>query len=323
MLTATVLAITQCKKYVCREHADPQNHDICAIVERRSSSEWIEYVGKCPEGKSCHLFPHDDSAVRCREKAAVPYFPGQKIKGPGKCTGKVIDGYCRGKGVDEACTYGYECDVGLTCNMENKCVPAAKEGEFCDKDHNLCKSYLYCREGICIKYGSLRDHVNPGVNDPDLCQSHHIFKGICAPAPRLDGPIFVETTKDVCDYSNKEFHNAECGFHKDGKAICKPGDGDMLSEWHDVLRYLDKQPECSVYLSHLSICDYAEVQFGQEYLRAALSYWKLSHYVIIQENAECTKPYVHSQYFDALSRYNSASSVSALLGLVVALFLLV
>lgn len=245
------------------------------------------------------------------------------MEGRSKCAGKVVDGYCRGKDANEKCTNVYECDVGLTCNLDGVCAPAAEEGQFCDNEHNLCKSYLYCREGICIKYGSIRDHVNPGVSNPDLCQSHYISKGICAPAPRLDGLIFVETTKDVCDYTDKTYWNAQCGFHKDGKAICKPGAADLAPEWHDVLAFLDKRPECNPYLSHLSMCDYGEAVFGQEYLKAALSYWKVNSYVSIQENAECTRDYTHPEYFNLLKRYNGAVSVSALVGVLIAVVLLV
>eukprot|EP00826_Nyctotherus_ovalis_P048440 TRINITY_DN570_c0_g2_i1.p1 TRINITY_DN570_c0_g2~~TRINITY_DN570_c0_g2_i1.p1 ORF type:complete len:212 (+),score=47.87 TRINITY_DN570_c0_g2_i1:518-1153(+) len=188
------------------------------------------------------------------------------MQGKTKCAGKVVDGYCRGIGVNEKCTHGYECDVGLVCSIDNVCVSAAEEGQFCDNEHNLCKSYLYCKEGVCIKYGSIRDHVNPGASNSDLCQSHYIKNGICAPAPRLDGLVFVETTKDVCDYSDKTFFNAQCGFHKDGKAICKPGAADLAQEWQDVLQYLDKRPECNPSVSYLSICDYGEAVFGQEYI---------------------------------------------------------
>eukprot|EP00826_Nyctotherus_ovalis_P032655 TRINITY_DN262_c0_g1_i3.p1 TRINITY_DN262_c0_g1~~TRINITY_DN262_c0_g1_i3.p1 ORF type:complete len:208 (+),score=13.78 TRINITY_DN262_c0_g1_i3:877-1500(+) len=207
--------------------------------------------------------------------------------------------------------------------MENKCVPAAKEGEFCDKDHNLCKSYLYCREGACIKYGSLKDGVNPGVNNPDLCQSHYIYKGVCSKAPRLEGPIFVNSTKEVCKYSNGEHRYAECGFHKDGKAICKPGDEDLAPEWYIVLSYLDKKPECSSYLSYLSMCDYGEKLFGKEYLMAAISYWRSDNYVLVQEQAECMKNHTHPQYYEIIKRFNGAVSVSAVLGLLITLLILI
>ena len=261
-------------------------------------------------GKTCHLFPTDMSAVKCYGDIDIKVFPGFRLKGPDSCQGKAVGDYCRGKGIDEECTTSYECDVGLMCGLYKKCVEAGEEGQFCNDNDRLCKSYLFCKEGICIRYGSIKNHVNPGNNNPELCESHYIYKGVCAPAPRLDGPIFVEHVEDVCDYDNGHAEYAKCGFHKDGKAICKPGEADLASDWRNLLEYLKKKPECNPALSYLSMCDYGEYQLGREYLRAAIGYWKLHHFVELQENAECAKPFTWPAYFDLVKRYGSATSVS-------------
>jgi hypothetical protein len=274
-------------------------------------------VNKIASGKTCLLFPNDNSAVKCTDKSDVTVLPGFRIRGSGGCYGKSVDGYCRGKGINEDCNDSFECDVGLMCGMSKKCENAAEEGEYCNNEDRLCKSYLYCQEERCIKYGSVKDHVNPGTNNPDLCESHHIFKGVCSAGPKLDGLIFVEHIEDVCDYDNGEHEPAVCGFHKNGKAICKPGDGDLASDWKDLLSYLNKKPECNPYISHLSMCDYGEKILGREYLKAAIAYWKLHNFVDIQENADCVKDYTNSDYFDIVRRYNSATFVSALFALLI------
>ena len=206
--------------------------------------------------------------------------------------------------------------------MHKTCEGASSEKEFCDNEENLCRSYLYCREDICIKYGSLENHINPGTNNVDLCRSHHMSKGVCAPAPKLEGNIFVDNSDHICHYSNGEFNKAECAFHKDGKAICKPGDLDMETEWYDLLDYLNMEPDCNPYLSHLSMCDYAEEKVGRRYLKAAIDYYKLHYFIYTQENADCVKRYNHPEYFNYIQRYDGATAVSTLLGLLITIIAL-
>ena len=261
-------------------------------------------------GKTCQLYPNDHSAVKCLTIGEIKVYPGSRLKGPNSCIGKAIDGYCRGKGLDEACTTHYECDVGLMCGADKRCDRASEEGQYCNNEDILCNSYLYCREGRCIRYGSVKNHNNPGVNNPNLCESRYLYRGVCAPAPRLDGKIFVDSVEDICDYDNGHAEPAKCGFHKDAKAICRPGEADLVSEWRNVLDYLNKKPKCNPALSYLAMCDYGEHQFGREYLKAAIDYWKLNLFVEIQENAECAKPFTHPDYFDLLKRYGSDTSVS-------------
>lgn len=269
------------------------------------------------------IYPSDTSSTKCTDTTSIPLAPGDKITSTGKCHGTARGGYCRGKNIGEACEYQFDCDVGLTCGIQKTCVKAAEAGQYCNDEDMMCKSYLYCRENICIKYGSVKDNFNPGKNDPDLCESHHLHRGVCAVAPKLDGKIFVEHTEDICDYTNGDHEPAQCGFHKNGKAICKPGDGDLVSEWKDVLKFLERKPECNSYISHLSICDYAEVQVGRDYVKAAVGYWRLHNFVELQENADCVKPYTNPKYFDLLAKYNSATTLSVFFGLLLTILLLI
>lgn len=203
--------------------------------------------------------------------------------------------------------------MGLTCSVRNSsstskvCKAAAKEGEYCDFE-TLCKSYLHCRKNKCIKYGSVKNNENPGEENPNLCESHYMNRGICAEGPKLDGDIFVDHNEDICDYTNGEKRNAQCGYHKDGKAICRAGEGDLESEWIVFRHYLDQKPECNSYVSPMSMCDYAEKQLGRTYLRAGIAYYQLNQFVDIQGNAECVKKHNNPKYFEMLKKYYGETS---------------
>lgn len=250
-------------------------------------------------------------------------YPGSKATNASLCHGTIRDGYCRGKGLKEKCDTHMDCDVGLRCGMYKECEEASKEGEWCDEKENLCKTYLTCKEGHCVRYGTVSNNESPGIKqDPDLCKSHHIFKGVCAEAPKLDGKIFVDKIEDICDYTNGEKSPAQCGYHRDAKAICKPGDADLATEWQELLDFLSAKPECNTFLGYFSICDYAEKQVGRKYLKAGINYYLLHQYVSVQENAECMKRYNFPAYFDLVKQYNGAATVSAVLGIFVTVLLL-
>lgn len=162
-------------------------------------------------------------------------YPGQLCTNPAACHGKVVDGYCRGKNQGESCENHWECDVGLMCGLDWKCQPAGEEGDRCGGDHLLCQSYLYCKEGTCVKYGCVSNDDPAGKAGPDICASHYTdTHGVCREGPTLNGNIFVESTDNLCVYSNQEEIHAVCGYHEDGLAICKPGAASLLSEWKEV-----------------------------------------------------------------------------------------
>eukprot|EP00831_Metopus_contortus_P046990 TRINITY_DN377_c0_g1_i4.p1 TRINITY_DN377_c0_g1~~TRINITY_DN377_c0_g1_i4.p1 ORF type:complete len:348 (-),score=39.09 TRINITY_DN377_c0_g1_i4:32-1075(-) len=313
--------------WVCKNPVDPQNLDVCAKVVKNSDTDWTTYVGDCGPNKYCKVSIFDDTSSRCSQSTEIYSYPGMKCSNPSLCLGTgVVNGICRGKALNTACESHLECDVGLACDGFGVCSPAREEGEFCDNEHQLCQSYLHCREGICIKYGSIANHHNPGEQNVDLCSTHYINKrGQCDDGPTLLGKIFVDNTLNKCAYSNGEEKNAVCGYHKDGKAICKPGAGDtmMVNEWKELLLYLDKKPKCNPYLlADLGQCDYAEIQEGDEYLRGRIAYSLLHYYNVIQEVPECVQNYIHKDYWELLKRYNGASSLSVGLALFLGLLLL-
>ncbi len=177
-----------------------------------------------------------DEAVKCIQSPSFYKYPGQRCTDPALCQGTVRDGFCRGKASGDACTSHLECDVGLRCGLDLKCEPAAVEGESCNDDEMLCQSYLYCKEKLCTRYGSVPDDVSPGKSGEDLCESHHVDKsGVCREGNTLIGSVIVDSNMDKCVYNDGEENQAVCGYHYDGKAICKPGDAELLSDWKAVI----------------------------------------------------------------------------------------
>jgi len=179
-----------------------------------------------------------DEPARCLDNPEFYKFPGQKVSRADLCLGsKVIDGFCRGKPNGEKCEHHIECDIGLRCGLELMCEPAGEEYGRCDKDYILSNSYLYCQEGACIRYGTVADGHPAGRGGADLCKSRYMNDhGVCDTAPKLRGPIYVDSPENLCVYDNKEENRAVCGYHKDGKAICKPGAADLNPLWQNVSR---------------------------------------------------------------------------------------
>ena len=177
-----------------------------------------------------------DEPARCLDNPDFYKFPGQKCGRPDLCLGKqIINGICRGKELGEKCEHHVECDVGLRCGLDLQCDPAEEEGGHCDGNYLLCQNYLYCQEGSCIKYGSIPEGYPAGKGGADLCVTRFVNNhGVCDTPPKLNGPIFVDSTDNYCVYSNGDQNRAVCGYHKDGKAICKPGAADLQGYWSEV-----------------------------------------------------------------------------------------
>lgn len=250
-------------------------------------------------------------------------YPGDKAGPYKKCVGEEIDGYCRGLPQGAGCDYSYKCDIGLTCSSNNVCIPGGEEGQYCERDRNECKSYLFCFNNVCTRYGSLANGQSTTSFNNYICQSNYLSNKVCSPGPKLQGPIFVHAGELPCYYSPNWYMESACGYHKDGKAVCYPGAGDFEAEWKILLNYLSKKPACRAYGIEFGLCDYGEVQHGREYLRAAIAHWRMVTFVDIQGLPECLKVHVNAEYFDLLKRYSGATSLSAIIGLLIAVLLFI
>ena len=263
----------------------------------------------------------DDRTLKCIDDIEFFKLPGFRSKNADLCHNKILEnGFCRGKKAGEVCDHHLDCDIGLRCGLSMKCEEAALEGEHCDDEYLLCQSYLYCKENQCIKFGSITNGHPPGKFDSDLCESHYLNShGVCEEGPTLIGDIFVDSREHKCVYSNEVENYAVCGYHADGKAICKPGEATLLPEWKELLAYLAAQPRCHSYISHLSQCDIAESFVGERaYVRGRIAYAHLHYYTQLQKTPGCVQRFSHPEYFELMKRYNGATTISAFLAALIA-----
>jgi hypothetical protein len=276
--------------------------------------------------KYCRVGEYDEDTKRCIDNPDFFKWPGMKAKTAELCiSNKLVDGFCRGKYKGEACDTHFDCDVGLRCGLDRMCDPAAEEGEACDPEYQLCQSYLSCREKQCIAYGSLEDGTPLGRGSVDLCKTRYANNhDVCDEAPTLKGDIFVENTDVLCVYTNGEDRRAVCGYHQDGKAICKPGMATLVKEWTALLTYLKKKPQCHPYLTDMGQCDYAITVGEKDYYQGRVAYYDLHFYTQIQKVPPCVQKFVHADYFDLLKKNNTASTyalpVLGLMAISLALF---
>jgi len=187
----------------------------------------------------------------------------------------------------------------------------------------LCKSYLLCSGGICRKYGAILNGQASSSNL--LCKSgfRNASTGLCAKGPRLIGKMYVDHMLIKCNYSDGSTANAECYHQKDGKAICHPGAGNLEVHWEALLKFLEKKPECNPFTYPFSMCEYTQEQVGIEYHRAAIAYWKITHSLYIEDLSDCMQKYGFPEYYNALRALNGAVSISALVGLLLGVLLLI
>jgi len=324
------ISLDPCRKFKCKNPVDPANPDICAELVKNSETDWVEYVGSCgifsidtylERGKTCRMNEVGERNLRCSENPEFYKHPGQKCATGGLCLGHVEGGFCRGKKLGEECKDHLECDVGLRCGGDYKCEEASLEGEYCDLDFKLCQSYLYCKEGECIRYGTIPNGHPPGDGGVDLCESHYLNKhDVCEEGPVLKGEVFVNSNEDLCAYSNGEENKAVCGYHEDGKAICKPGAGTLLSEWNELLEYLKRKPRCHPMIGILGQCDYG-INVGERvYLKGRLAYAHLHWFTAIQKNPPCVQKFNYPEYFELLNQHNSGATLSVFFATLLALF---
>lgn len=300
-------AMNPCRKFVCRDPADPQNADICGLIVKKSSTDWTEYVGSCKEpNKICPI--HDDDAVskRCIDNPEGLKWAGNKASDAAHCmSGKIENGICRGITKDQPCTDHYQCDIGLHCGTTGNCEPSIEEGEYCDGELILCQSYLYCREKQCIRWGSLENGVSIGRGSEDLCITRFANKhGVCDEAPFLRGKVLVESNNETCSYTNGEDNRAVCGFHEKGYGICKPGMHNLTSYWEQLVDYMNAKPQCHPQFSPLSQCDNA-IHIGEgKYYKGRIAYTTLHQYTQILGVLPCMENMVSQEYFEFVHLHN-------------------
>lgn len=322
MLVVGVVVPRKCSKYVCRHPADPANLNVCTLSITDAIGEELTYIGNCATpGDICHFDSRSPNGGTCHNTEGTVAYPGEKQKNYTTCVGTFIDGYCRGRALGEQCSATRECDLGLYC-ASGACAEGNDRGSYCT-DNQECKSYLVCHGNICVYYGSIRNGYMAIGHYPELCESGYMVDRTCMDGPKLVGKILVDDRETVCQYSNGETKPALCGHHTGGKAICLPGAGDVLPEWRIIVAYTRMHPQCISYQRRYSICDYGEKEFGKAYYRAVIAFFRKTYMDLIQSSPECLENNLVPDYYEALRKYNGATSISVLFGLAIAILVLI
>lgn len=321
MLIIGVAVLKKCPKYECKHPANPEDHEVCTLLINDFYGEELAYIGNCEiPGQVCSFDPNTPSGGKCRNNLETVAYPGEKAKNYRTCIGPTINGYCRGKPVGEQCYHNQECDIGLYCS--GVCSVTKKLGESCLWSYH-CASYLLCHNEICVDLGSIKNGEQGLADHPELCESKYMVNGFCAEGPKLLGRILVDDNEVMCQYSNGEIRPASCTHHSDGKAVCMPGEGDTKAEWEIILSYMKMQPQCSYHANTYGICDYGEKEFGKAYHRAVIALFRTDYMHKIQSPPECLKNDLVPDYYESLQKYNGATYISVLAGLIIAILLLI
>lgn len=196
-------------------------------------------------GQFCDMNDLENSTIHCHTRFQRKRLAGEKIfESPNECFTKQANpaGYCTGAKWGESCSNNgdADCDVDLYCSDKKVCEHAHVEGDYCN-DKIKCTSYLLCawEDGVdykCRPYGyrANGETLGPGDED-DICRSRYLNdRFVCDKAPKITHSNVRDWPGEKCYYTHGENSVAECGFHSEGKALCKRGAGDMETEWLTV-----------------------------------------------------------------------------------------
>eukprot|EP00826_Nyctotherus_ovalis_P050888 TRINITY_DN629_c0_g1_i5.p1 TRINITY_DN629_c0_g1~~TRINITY_DN629_c0_g1_i5.p1 ORF type:complete len:289 (-),score=63.93 TRINITY_DN629_c0_g1_i5:132-998(-) len=276
----------------------------------------------------CDMNDKENSTIRCHRKIQAGKLAGQKYKySPLECFTSLGDGegYCRGNPEGGSCSNNGEadCDVDLYCDPTRKvCLGAVQVGDYCN-EHLKCASYLLCAwengtisDYKCRNYGLYPNghSLGPGDED-DICQSNYIDDDYyCQEGPKLVSSHLKDTEGESCEYSRGASDESHCWFHGEGKAICKKGALDLMTEWKKALSYLRLSPQCHVSVP-MAQCDMGRkvVNTQAEWEDIWYSISRLHWEVHLEGLPVCMRQYVHPETFKYFRSYSGAlTSFSAL-----------
>jgi len=275
-----------------------------------------------------------NDTIKCHKKLEFKKLAGQKfLYTPKECfTSKADDeGYCRGNKEGEGCgNHGdADCDVDLYCSDERRtCTRAGLNGEHCSIKAK-CASYLLCawedgQTHICRGHGIYPNGQILGPYDEDdICQSNYINEELsCTDGPVLIGPNLRDTEGETCQYTRGGPEESHCWFHSEGKAICRKGAKDLITEWRTALAYLVKQPQCHISIP-MAQCDMGRkvMETQKEWEDVWLAISRLHWEVHLEGLAPCMRQYIHPETFKHMQSFSASLIPIAILSLISLLFL--
>lgn len=203
------------------------------------------------------------TTVQCKDRVVNSrVFPGGECQSDANCIyGTCTNSRCVGKAEGESCDLekNFQCEIGTFCatNEEGKGVCKLQSPTYECKDDFECPNTHGCsyngegstKTGDCLEYYSLESGTPaPSNNHYSFCKSGFAAEDkdknmICRSVnlKKPEGTDFLECLSDedcVYQYETVDANKAkvtketsfvgtcDCGFNKDGKRFCRPGDLD-------------------------------------------------------------------------------------------------
>lgn len=181
-----------CPQAVC--HAG-LGEDVCFFMEGADVASMMYHFSPCEGGKVCqfnrmhmtNFFNHLPTATlavaevadlyqrvgKCvdRENVIEGLLPGSTCDSDSQCRSNNCGDTCKGVGQGGACTYHWECDVGLFCNSLGVCQSTILKNQICDNATEVCETGYICsrfgqspgsaiQTNTCLEIFSVDDDVD-------------------------------------------------------------------------------------------------------------------------------------------------------------------
>lgn len=177
-------------------------------ISHTSSEEKNEYlINLCPKDKFCdYSMDPTQSEIFCSNKPKTLLVDNEDCSSAKDCYGsQCIDGKCKGKGINEACSNTGECEIGLYCK-NSKCQNQEKQGGVCFQDSDCQNNYGCSDNKTCIEYFTLE--VGDKSTNYMLCKTMYTYEGYCS-------NLISKSGKDECDENdNKCIFTIDSGNQK-------------------------------------------------------------------------------------------------------------
>ncbi len=304
----------RCDIYTC----SPMGKDICAN-SRSNTSNMVYNMQACDTGKLCDLkFQTGFNDTCAKTYSTARRFPGENCAADSECySGKcVVDSkVCFGAAAGEACDDDSVCGLGLYCDsVSQKCVKARNLTESCTD--GKCDASLVCNSGVCSLIGKLK--VGDAATAPAACASFYVAGGKCAEGRKLvrdkgvdaeSGPLKCSDKRTECQYKSGEALTTEscvCGKTVANQRYCNPGVGDL--DIKDYISYVNSLKYGACHVSKGALCMPKTFEtMGTAYYKAIVAHDNMTRWANFQDNPECVKKVLNSEYWNAIDSISKAS----------------
>ena len=186
-----LISLIYCEEYYYTFKKDKLYNDKCALFISKNDNLTLILNSESDCLDECIVYESEkiDDIYNgfCYNSYDFEKLSGEKCNGNDDCISKnCTDNVCIGKFEKDECEENAECDLGLYCDIDNKCEKLKDEGENC---HSLyedflknmndnCYAGLVCNNDKCVKLGSLSyDNEYSGQIDNEFSCKSGVEKG--------------------------------------------------------------------------------------------------------------------------------------------------